>query len=107
MTKRFGGFLVATEPAVEIPRAFFTDVLPGLTDLAEVQTTLAVFRLAAEAGGIEAPVSREALLRDRPLRAALRVAGSPREPDRRIATGLSVAATAASGTMSTRRLTRR
>ena len=91
MTKRFGGFLVHTEPAVEVPRTFFTDVLPQLTDLAEVQATLAVFRLAAEAGGIEAPVSRETLERDRPLRAALRVTGSPREPDGRIATGLDLA----------------
>lgn len=91
MTKRFGGFLVATEPAVAVPRAFFTDVLPQLTDLAEVQATLAVFRLAAEAGGIEEPVSRDALLVDRPLRSGLRVTGSPREPDRRIAAGLDLA----------------
>jgi DnaD/phage-associated family protein len=91
VTKRFGGFLVATEPAVAVPRAFFTDVLPGLTDLAEVQATLAAFRLASEAGGIEAPIAREALLRDRALRSALRTTGSPREPDRRIAAGLDLA----------------
>jgi DnaD/phage-associated family protein len=90
MTKRFGGFLVATEPAVPVPRAFFTDVLPQITEPAEVQATLALFRLAAEAGGIEAPVSEDALRRDRPLREALRVVGSPREPDRRIATGLDL-----------------
>jgi len=91
VSKRFGGFIVATDPAVAIPRAFFVDVLPGIGDLAEVQATLAVFRLAAEAGGIEAPVAQEALLRDRPLRSALRQAGSPREPDARIATGLDLA----------------
>jgi DnaD/phage-associated family protein len=91
VTKRFGGFLVATEPVVEVPRAFFIDVLPQLTDLNEVQATMAVFRLAAEAGGIEAPVGREALLADRPLRTALRTVGSPREPDRRIADGLDMA----------------
>ncbi|HEX5500776.1 MAG TPA: DnaD domain protein [Thermomicrobiales bacterium] len=91
MPKRFGGFLVATDPAVSIPRAFFTDVLPQLTDLAEVQSTLAVFRLAADAGGIEAPVSRDAVVRDRCLRSALRQTGSPREPDARIATGLDLA----------------
>ena len=91
MTKRFGGFLVATDPAVPIPLAFFTDVLPGLTDLAEVQATLAAFRLAADAGGIEAPIAREAFLRDRALRAALRTTGSPREPDRRIEAGLDLA----------------
>ena len=91
MTKRFGGFLVATEPAVQVPRAFFTDVLPQLTDEAEIHATLAVFRLAADAGGIESPVAQAALLRDRPLRAALRRVGSPREPDRRIGEGLDLA----------------
>ena len=91
MTRRFSGFLVQTDPAVGIPRAFFTDVLPQLTELSEVQTTLAVFRLASEAGGIESPVSDIALRADRPLRSALRVAGSPREPDERIVTGLDLA----------------
>ncbi len=91
MTRRFNGFLVQTDPAVGIPRAFFTDVLPQLTDLAEVQATLAVFRLAAEAGGIESPVSEAALLADRSLRAALRTPGSPREPDERIGAGLDLA----------------
>ena len=91
MTRRFTGFLVQTEPAVGIPRAFFTDVLPHLTELAEVQATLAVFRLAAEAGGIESPVSTLTLRADRSLRTALRAAGSPREPDERIATGLDLA----------------
>lgn len=92
MSKRFGGFLVATDPAVTVPLAFFTHVLPQLTDLAEVQVTLAVFRLASEAGGIEAPVGAAAIRRDRPLRDALRVVGSPREPDRRVAAGLDLAA---------------
>ncbi|MBA2518275.1 MAG: DnaD domain protein [Chloroflexia bacterium] len=91
MTKRFGGFLVATDPTVAIPRAFFTDVLPGISDLAELQATLAIFRVAAEAGGIEAPVSQEQILRDRALRTALKKMGSPREPDSRIETGLDLA----------------
>ena len=89
--RRFHGFLVATEPAVEVPRAFFTDVLPGLSDLAEIQVTLAAFRLAAEAGGIEQPIPEATVRRDRPLRSALRAQGSPREPDVRIATGLDLA----------------
>src|SRR5262249_54957716 len=67
------------------------DVLPQLADLAEVQVTLAVFRLAADAGGIEAPVSEAALRSDRALRTALRLNGSPREPDGRIMTGLDLA----------------
>lgn len=91
MTRRFDGFLVATEPGVTIPRAFFTDVLPGLTEQSEVQVTLALFRLAADEGGIESPVGEPAVRRDRSLRAALRVGGSPREPDRRIQAGLDLA----------------
>ena len=90
-TRPFGGFLVATDPTVPVPRAFITDVAPQITEIAELQTTLAVFRLAAEAGGLEEPVAQAAILRDRPLRAALKVTGSPREPDRRIATGLDLA----------------
>ena len=90
MSKRFGGFLVATEPAVAVPHSFFTDVLPQLVDLGELHATLAVFRLAADAGGIETPVSHDALVRDRALRQALRVTGSPREPDRRIEAGIEL-----------------
>ncbi len=91
MTRRFNGFLVQTDPAVGVPRAFFTDVLPQLTDMAELQATLAIFRLASEAGGIESPVSEVTLLADRSLRAALRTTGSPREPNERILTGLELA----------------
>lgn len=91
MTRPFGGFLVEAEPAVPVPRAFFTDVLPQITEMAEAQATLAVFRLADEAGGVEAPVAHRSILRDRALRAALRATGSPREPDRRIEQGLDLA----------------
>jgi DnaD/phage-associated family protein len=89
--RRFNGFLVATDPAVAIPRAFFADVLPSVTDLAELQVTLTVFRLCAEAGGLEQPLPDAQIRRDRALRTALRIAGSPREPDRRIETGLELA----------------
>ncbi len=92
MSRTFGGFLVATDPAVAVPRAFLTDVLPQITELAEAQVTLAVFRLASDGGGIELPVSEDAIFQDRPLRAALRVPGSPREPDARIRQGLDLAA---------------
>ncbi|MDP9369870.1 MAG: DnaD domain protein [Chloroflexota bacterium] len=91
MSRRFNGFVVATEPAVGVPRAFFVDVLPQLQDPAEIHVTLTAFRLAADGGGIETPISEDALLRDRPLRSALRVVGSPREPDHRIGLGLDLA----------------
>lgn len=90
-TRPFGGFLVATDPTVGVPRAFFIDVAPQITEITELQATLAVFRLAAEAGGLEEPVAHEAILHDRALRSALKVTGSPREPDRRIVTGLDLA----------------
>jgi DnaD/phage-associated family protein len=92
LTHPFTGFLVQTDPAVGIPRAFFTDVLPQITEMAELQVTLAIFRLAAEAGGIETPVSEDALHADRSLRNALRTPGSPREPGERIGAGLDLAA---------------
>ena len=91
MTRKFDGFLVATEPGITIPATFFTDVLPGLVDLSEIQVTLAAFRLASDEGGIESPIAERALFRDRHLRTSLRVAGSPREPDRRVAAGLDLA----------------
>lgn len=91
MTRQFGGFLVNTEPAIGIPRAFLTDVLPRLHDAAEIHVTLAVFRLASEAGGIEQPVAEQAIRGDSAVRSALRVQGSPREPDSRIRTGLDLA----------------
>jgi DnaD/phage-associated family protein len=91
VTKRFGGFLVATDPAVPVPLTFFTDVLPQLTEISEVQVTLAAFRLTTAAGGLDAAIAERAIVRDRVLRDALRVVGSPREPDQRIATGLDLA----------------
>ena len=91
VTRTFGGFLVASDPAVPIPRAFFTDVLPQIIDVAEVHVTLAAFRLANDAGGIEQPVPGRAIASDRGVRTALRIPGSPREPDARIAAGLDLA----------------
>ncbi|HWV34128.1 MAG TPA: DnaD domain protein [Thermomicrobiales bacterium] len=87
----FGGFLVATDPAVAIPRAFFESVLPGIGSIEELHVSLAMFRLIDEAGGYDYPVAEHTALRDRSLRAAMKVPGSPREPDRRIAKGLELA----------------
>jgi DnaD/phage-associated family protein len=91
VTKRFGGFLVATDPWVPVPLTFFTDVLPQITEIAEAQVMLAVFRLAEAGGGIDTAVGERTIVRDRAVRDALRVVGSPREPDQRIATGLDLA----------------
>src|SRR3954452_11592995 len=78
------------ESGVVIPDDFFLDVLPQLTDLAEIQVILAVFRLVSGAGGISRPIPESAVFRDRVLRKALRIEGSPSEPDRRIAVGLDL-----------------
>jgi DNA replication protein len=91
VTKRFGGFQIHAQPAVPVPRDFFTDVLPQLGDVAEIQVSLAFFRIAAEAGGLESPIAERTIVRDRYVRQALRVEGSPNEPDRRIAIGLDLA----------------
>lgn len=91
MTKRFGGFQLHAQPGIAVPRDFFTDVLPQLGDLGEIQVTLAVFRLASESGDIEQPVAARSIVRDRWVRQALRVEGSPNEPDRRILAGLDLA----------------
>lgn len=74
-----------------VPHGFFTDVLPQLSDIAEIQVTLAIFRMTHEAGGFERPLSESTIVRDARLRKALRVEGSPNEPDRRIGIGLDLA----------------
>ena len=76
---------------MSVPRVFFTDVLPQLQDAAEIHVILAVFRLADDIGGIEQPVAEPMIRRDAAVRSALRVEGSPREPDRRIQQGLDLA----------------
>lgn len=91
MEERFGGFVVATDPSVGVPRAFFTDVLPGIIDLAELHVTLTMFRLVSEVGGLSSVVAHSTLLRDRHLRRALRIPGTPNEPDRRIRNGVDLA----------------
>lgn len=82
--------LVATDPAVPIPLAFLTEILPKLSDTAEIQVCFAVFRLVTLAGGLDAAVGHRTITRDRALRAALRVVGNPNEPDGRIETGLDL-----------------
>jgi DnaD/phage-associated family protein len=82
------GIILDVSTSTSIPLSFLTDVAPGITSMEEMQVMLAVFRLLHEAGGAAAPLAEKALLRDRLLRNALRVEGSPRAPDTRIAKGL-------------------
>lgn len=91
MTRRFGGFLVTEEPSLAIPRVFITEVLPQLTDLAELKVTLCVFDLLAEMEGYEAPLEEATIYRHGALRASLKRLGSPKEPDESIGRGLELA----------------
>jgi DnaD/phage-associated family protein len=91
VTKPFGGFQLDDDDPVRIPGAFFHDVLPQLTDVAEIQVTLCVLRLVDRLGGLDRAVQEAAIRRDRDLRSALRVEGTPNEPDRRISAGLDLA----------------
>ncbi len=89
----FSGFNDLQRGTVELPLQFFIDVLPDMTSLAELQVTLAVFRLVSAHGGVEAPVAEHELLADRALRNAFRVDGTPHGDSRRaILDGLERAA---------------
>jgi len=83
--------IVATTPAIAIPRAFFADLLPQITDISELHVSLSFFRLLDDENTVDAPISEQRILRDQLLREALKVVGSPNEPTRRIETGLDLA----------------
>jgi len=87
----FTGLLTSADPHIPVPRAFFTDILPGVSTIEELHVTLAALRLLHDAGGYAAPVSERSIIRDSDLRTALRTEGSPRDPDNRIAQGLELA----------------
>ena len=74
-----------------IPTAFLRDIAPSIRSMEELQVSLAVFQSLAGAGGFAQPLAEKSILRDRNLRSALRVEGSPRAPDTRIAKGLELA----------------
>ncbi len=74
-----------------IPSSFLDEIAPVIRSMEEMQVTLAVFRLLADGGGYQEPLAEKTILRDRSLRNALRVEGSPRAPDTRISKGLELA----------------
>jgi len=85
------GLVLNPTEVVPIPTSFLSDVLPGITSIEEIQVSLAAIRLFDAAGGFNEPLAEKAIVRDRGLRAALRVGGSPRAPDARITKGLDLA----------------
>lgn len=85
------GVVIDPSETTEVPSSFLNDVVPNIRSMEEMQVSLTVFRLLREAGGFGLPLSEKQILRDRSLRSALRVEGSPRAPDTGIAKGTDLA----------------
>jgi len=85
------GSVIEASDTIALPSSFLYDIAPKISALEELQVSLALFRFLAETGGFNRPVAEKTILRDRPLRNSLRVEGSPRAPDTRIAKGLDLA----------------
>ena len=71
---KFPGFPNRPE-YVAIPRVFFSDVLPAIADIAELQVTLHCFRLLSARRGYPRAVGVDELLGDRALAAAFTAMG--------------------------------
>jgi DNA replication protein len=82
--------IVDTGSTMPVPTTFLTEIIPAMTDIAEIQVFLALTRLALDAGELTTPIEEATVVRDRALRSALRVIGSGNEADFRIATGLDL-----------------
>lgn len=76
---------------VNIPHAVLQDVVTEITSPEEMQVTLAVYRMVSELEGDETPLAERAVLRDKPLRQAMRKSGINNDPDERIMHGLDLA----------------
>jgi DNA replication protein len=76
---------------VTVPAAFLEDVAPEIATLEELHVSLAVFRIVASLDGEETPVAERMIVRDAPLRRALRRDGVTNDADERIRQGLELA----------------
>lgn len=85
------GSIIDASSTIPVPAAFLQHIVPLIHSLEELQVSLAIFRFLDTAGGIDQPLAEKTILRDRSLRTSLRVEGSPRAPDTRIAKGLELA----------------
>lgn len=86
-----GTTIVFDDVTIPLPRAILSDIVPAMTDVAEIQAFLATVRLAIDTGDLATPVDERTIVRDRTLRDALRVVGNGNGADLRIATGLDLA----------------
>lgn len=87
------GVVIDQSEVTPIPSSFMNDVVGIIRSMEEMQVSLAIFRLLHGGGGFDLPLAEKQILRDRSLRAALRVEGSPRAPDTGISKGLELAIT--------------
>lgn len=76
---------------INIPHAFLAETVVDISSMAELQVSLAMFRLMAQLEGEETPIAERAILRDETLRRALRRDGIASDPDSRIMQGLELA----------------
>ena len=66
--KTFAGFSPGTARPIALPDAFFTDLLPLIDDLRELQVTLACFRIVTRKAGSPRAIRRADLMADEGLR---------------------------------------
>ena len=76
---------------VSIPHGFLTETIIDITSMAELQVSLAIFRLVTQLDGEETPLAERTIIRDDTLRHALRRDGIASDPDSRIMQGLELA----------------
>ncbi|MCA9833741.1 MAG: DnaD domain protein [Thermomicrobiales bacterium] len=76
---------------IPIPLAFLREVVPVISSPDELHASLALFRLAAEAGSYEIPIAEATILSDAPLRRTLQQTGPAATLDRRIFDALELA----------------
>ncbi|HWV23714.1 MAG TPA: DnaD domain protein [Thermomicrobiales bacterium] len=81
----------ASHRPVSIPHSFLAETIAEIGSMAELQVSLAAFRLAGELGSEETPIAERTILRDLALRNALRRDGAISDPDVRILQGLELA----------------
>lgn len=76
---------------VEIPTAYLRDVVPTITNIDELQVSLALFRLISESGNEESPIAESSIMNDTSLRRTLRVSGAASTLDARLFDALELA----------------
>ncbi|MGI8975323.1 MAG: DnaD domain-containing protein [Thermomicrobiales bacterium] len=74
-TPRFAGFNAHQRGNVVVPAAFFTELLPEISDINELRVLLALIRLVSDESTLESPLPETRILQDRALLESVRVDG--------------------------------